>query len=72
MPREPPTPEQQRLAKRGKQVIDFRDVIRLGPSAVRTKAAADEAFAILAAHGWIAGVSARPRRVRLVNDEAAG
>ena len=60
------------MRERGEPVIDFRDVIRLGPSAVRTKAAADEALAVLAAHGWIADVSDRPRRVRLVDDEAAG
>jgi hypothetical protein len=56
------------MRERGEDVIGFRDVIRLGPSAVRTKAAADEALAVLAVHGWIEEVSARPRRVRLVRE----
>jgi hypothetical protein len=58
------------MRERHSDVIDFRDVVRLGPSALRTKTAADEAFAVLAAHGWIEEVSARPRRVRLVKDAA--
>jgi hypothetical protein len=48
--------------------IDFRDILRLGPGVVRTKTAAEEALAILDAHGWIKKVGARPRRVRVITE----
>jgi hypothetical protein len=44
--------------------IAFREILRLGPNRTRTKAEADEALAILAAHNWITEVSARPRVIQ--------
>jgi hypothetical protein len=59
---------------RGRQeaVIGFREIVRFGPAPVRIKASAEEALSVLKAHGWIAEVSGRPRRVRLVSEEPAG
>lgn len=56
---------------RGRQeaVIGFRGIVWFGPGPVRTKASAQEALAALKAHGWIAEVSGRPRRVRLLSGE---
>ena len=54
------------LQGRGEPVIAFRDVLQLGPSATRSKAAADEALKILTDHGWIEEASARPRQIRLL------
>jgi hypothetical protein len=58
------------MSKLASPVIDFRDMLRLGPAALRTKAAADEALSILKDHRWIVEVSSRPRRVRIRNYEA--
>jgi hypothetical protein len=52
--------------KRTKDHIEFRDILRLGPAAVRTKTAADDALAILAVHGWVKKISSRPHRLRIV------
>ena len=49
-------------------MASFREMLRLGPSAVRTKAAAEEALTILAAHGWTVEVSTRPRVVKAVRE----
>jgi hypothetical protein len=57
------------LQGRGERDTDFRDVLRLGPRALRAKAKANEALAILKAHGWITKLSARPRRIRLLGVE---
>ena len=51
---------------RDSEVVEFRDILRLGPNAVRTKAAADAAIGTLVAHGWLAETSDRPRRLRLL------
>ena len=48
-------------------MFDFRDIVRLGPTAVRTKEAAEDALSVLASHGWSLEVSTRPRRLRLVS-----
>ena len=56
------------MRERGEDVIGFREIVQLGPAAVRTKSAAEEAFATLTAHGWVIEVSARPRKVRLVRE----
>ncbi|WAJ28927.1 DUF3987 domain-containing protein [Antarcticirhabdus aurantiaca] len=53
------------MRETGEQEIHFRDVLRLGPSGVRLKSAAEEALKILLAHGWISEVAGRPRRFRL-------
>jgi uncharacterized protein DUF3987 len=39
-------------------------ILTHGPNALRTKAAAEEALAILAAHGWTVEVSSRPRIIK--------
>jgi hypothetical protein len=54
------------MGERGQEVIEFRDILRLGPGPVRTKAAAEEAVAVLIAHGWLAKIEGRPRRLRLI------
>lgn len=56
------------LRERGEDEISFREIVRLGPSALRMKASAEEAVAILLSHGWIAEVSSRPRRIKLVSE----
>lgn len=43
-------------------------ILRHGPNALRTKAAAEEALAILAAHGWTVEVSQRPRIIKTVGE----
>jgi hypothetical protein len=45
--------------------VPFRDILRLGPNAVRTKSVAEEAVAALAAHGWVTEVSDRPRVIKI-------
>jgi hypothetical protein len=56
------------IIERGEGLINFRDVIRLGPGQTRTKAAAEEAVTILVNHGWLVEVSGRPRRFRLLSE----
>lgn len=56
------------LKTRGDSVFSFREIIQLGPSSLRVKAAADDALKVLASHGWIEEVSARPRKFRLQNE----
>jgi hypothetical protein len=56
------------LRERRQDVIGFREIVRLGPSSIRTKNAADEAVATLTAHGWLIEVSARPREFRLAKE----
>lgn len=53
---------------RGEEVFSFREIIQFGPSATRTKIAAEQALTTLTAHGWVVQVSARPRKVRIVRD----
>jgi uncharacterized protein DUF3987 len=53
------------LQSRDEPVVAFRDVLQLGPSATRSKAAADEALKVLADHGWVAEVSPRPRLIQV-------
>jgi hypothetical protein len=57
------------MQSQGSEEIDFREVLRLGPGPVRTKAIADEALAILMDHGWVRQLSDRPRRFRVVAAE---
>jgi hypothetical protein len=54
------------LHERGKDVIEFREIIQYGPSPLRTKAAAAAALAVLTDHGWITDASDRARKIRLV------
>ncbi|MCO5132448.1 MAG: DUF3987 domain-containing protein [Xanthobacteraceae bacterium] len=56
------------MRERGEAVINFREIVQFGPSAIRTKTSAEEAVSVLTAHGWIEEVSPRPRRVRLVKE----
>ncbi len=53
----------------GQSEIVFRDILRLGPGPIRTKAAADDAVAILIAHGWLSELASRPRRLLLRGEE---
>jgi hypothetical protein len=52
-------------ADRQSDTIPFRDILRFGPNAVRTKARADEAIAILVEHEWIEDGRDRPRTIRI-------
>lgn len=52
-------------AERQTDTIPFRDILRFGPNAVRTKAMADEAIAVLVEHEWIEDGRDRPRSVHL-------
>lgn len=56
------------LQSRGQPEIGFRDLLQFGPSATRTKATADDAVALLLAHGWLREISTRPRRFLLLDD----
>jgi hypothetical protein len=49
-----------------KDEIGFREILRLGPNAMRTKDVAEEALSILASHGWVVEISKRPRVIRLL------
>lgn len=51
--------------------IGFRDLIRHGPNATRTKAAADPAIKKLIEHGWVRQVSNRPRMFAVIQPEGA-
>ncbi len=53
------------LRASGQMETVFRDILRLGPGQTRTKAAADDAVAILVAHGWLSEIVGRPRRLLL-------
>lgn len=56
------------LRERDEDVIAFREIVRLGPSPVRTKNGAEAALATLLSHGWVAEASSRPRKIRLVRE----
>jgi Protein of unknown function (DUF3987) len=49
------------MQAQGADKIQFRDILRLGPNAIRTKAAADDAIAILKEHRWLDESPDRPR-----------
>jgi hypothetical protein len=57
---------------RNRATIDFRDILRLGPAAVRTKAEAEQAISVLISHGWLAETSSRPRRFKLLKEGEGG
>jgi hypothetical protein len=57
------------LHERGDPVVDFRAILQFGPGSLRTKRAAEEAVAILIAHGWLTEVSHRPRRFNVARAE---
>ena len=59
------------LHGRTSDVVELRDIMRLGPSSVRTKAAADDAVAILVEHHWVVELPGRPRRIRVVRRPGA-
>lgn len=44
----------------------FREILQFGPSAMRTKAMAEEALVILGSHSWTVEASARPLIIRAV------
>lgn len=56
------------MHERGEEVFSFREIVQFGPSATRTKSAAEDALTTLTAHGWVVEVSARPRKVRMVRE----
>ena len=45
--------------------MQVRDLLRLGPVAVRNKAAAKKAIDLLIEYGWIVEVTKRPHTIRL-------
>jgi hypothetical protein len=47
--------------------LSLRTILQLGPSELRTKAAAESAVKVLAAHGWAIEASKRPARWSLAN-----
>lgn len=49
----------------------LRDVLRLGPSATRTKKDAEAALETLKTHGWVEEISARPRTFRAHAEEVS-
>jgi len=53
------------LKGRDNQDFSFRDVLRFGPNAVRTKEVAEDSLGILGAHHWVIETSKRPRAFRL-------
>lgn len=59
------------LRSRDRPEIGFRDILQLGPTATRTKAAADDATNLLLAHGWLKEINARPKRFLLLDDGGA-
>ena len=60
------------LKTRGYEETSVRDIVRLGPSALRSKAAAEEALGILLDHGWIEKTSNQPKRYALREDGEVG
>lgn len=56
------------LRARDRPEIGFREILQLGPTATRTKAAADDATTLLLAHGWVREINARPKRFLLLDD----
>ena len=46
--------------------VSFRDILRLGPNPSARKTLAEGTVAILAAHGWVSEVSARPRVLKVL------
>lgn len=56
------------LRSREEREFAVRDILRLGPSAVRTKAAAEDAVAVLTAHNWLRELAPRPKRYLLLSD----
>jgi hypothetical protein len=53
------------LRGRAEDTFQLRDVLRLGPGQLRTKAVAEHAIGILIDHHWVSEVSERPRIFRL-------
>lgn len=56
------------LRLRGGGEIAFREILRLGPNALRTKDSADNAVRTLVDHGWLIDLPDRPRRLKLVRE----
>jgi Protein of unknown function (DUF3987) len=48
------------------QTATFSGILQFGPNQLRLKAVAEEALAILAAHGWITEASSKPRTIKAV------
>lgn len=57
------------LRSRNTVETEFRDILRLGPAATRTKDAADAAVATLKVHGLVVEIMGRPRVVRILPGE---
>ncbi len=57
------------LRSRDTAETEFRDILRLGPAATRTKDAADAAVATLKVHGLVVEILGRPRFVRILPEE---
>jgi hypothetical protein len=47
------------------QMAPFREILQFGPSQTRSKAAAEEALAILKSHNWIVEISTRPYVIKV-------
>ncbi len=59
------------LRRQGRPTIEFREILRLGPTDLRTKEAADAALGTLRAHGLLVEEGSRPRIVRLVEESVS-
>ncbi len=57
------------IRAKGITTLALRDVVRSGPSALRTKSAAEEAIRILTGHNWLAIASDRPRHWQLLPED---
>jgi hypothetical protein len=51
--------------------IEFRHILQFGPSAMRAKAAAEDAIAILKTHRWLDDTASRPRTFKLRREKKA-
>ena len=60
------------LGTRMEGEVKFADVMRLGPAPTRTKKEADAAVRLLAEHGLVVEVEARPRTIRIADGERLG
>ena len=58
------------LQDRADAPVDFRSILQFGPGPLRIKHKAEEAIAVLLAHGWLIEVSQRPRRFRVARAES--
>ena len=57
------------LLTQRRDTITFLEIMRYGPSSLRSKAAVENAATILASHGWVSISNSRPRALTLIPDQ---